>query len=212
MLGLMLLVHLGLSVHLNQGVQANPQSQVNVLDRILAIVNGEVVTLSDVRAARQLTLIAGADRLTDEQLLDALIERRLTINEVARYTPAEPAATAVAARRAEWEASLARGVTPAAALATVGMREAALMDWFRADLRLAAYLDQRFTAAAQPTRQQAQAYFQQHAADFTVNGLTPPFADVEPEVRRRVAAERRAARIHDWIESLKQRAEIRRLK
>ncbi len=181
------------------------------LDKMLAIVNGEVVTMSDVRAARQLKLVAGANALTDDQLLDALIERRLTMAEVARYTPAEPPAADVDARRRAWEAALARGANVATALATVGMRDTALTAWFRDDLRLAAYLDQRFTAAAQPTRQQALAYFQAHAADFAVSGVTPAFASVEPEVRRRVAAERRAARIRDWVESLKQRAEIRRL-
>lgn len=181
------------------------------LDKMLAIVNGEVVTMSDVRAAKELKLVAGAATLTDDQILDALIERRLTIAEVGRYTSAEPPAADVEARRKSWEATLPRGVTAAAALATVGMRDAALTAWFRDDLRVAAYLDQRFTAAAQPTRQQAQAYFDQHTTDFAVNGVTPLFASVEPEVRRRVAAERRAARIHDWVESLKQRAEIRRL-
>lgn len=190
--------------------QAPVQAQANVLDRIVAIVNGEVVTLSDVRAARQLKLIAGAESLTDERLLDALIERRLTVAEVGRYTSAEPPAADVAARRSSWETSLPRGVTAAAALASVGMREAALTAWFRDELRLAVYLDSRFTAAAQPTRQQAQAYFQQHAAEFAVGGVTPEFATIEAEVRRRVAADRRATRIKDWIDSLKQRAEIRK--
>jgi hypothetical protein len=195
-----------LFLHLTQGVQAN------VLDRLLAIVNGEVVTLSDVRAARQLKLIGGADAMSDDQLLDAIIERRLTIAEVARYTAAEPPAAEVEAHRKAWEATLPRGTSAAAALAAAGMREAALTAWFRDDVRLAAYLDQRFTAAAQPTRQQAQAYFQEHQSEFAVNGAIPLFATVEAEVRRRVAAERRATRIRDWIQSLKQRAEIRKMK
>jgi hypothetical protein len=45
-----------------------------------------------------------------------------------------------------------------------------------------------------------------------VNGAIPQFATVEAEVRRRVAAERRATRIRDWVQSLKQRAEIRKMK
>ena len=206
MFSLLLVAHLSLLAPSIQGAQNSV-----VLDRMLAIVNGEVVTMSDVRAGRQLKLIAGADAMSDEQLLDALIERRLTVAEVGRYTAAQPASLDVEARQRAWESSLPRGVTAAAALASVGMRAAALIAWFRDDLRLAAYLDQRFTAAAQPTRQQALAYFEQHAADFAVNGATPEFASVEPEVRRRVATERRAARIKDWVESLKQRAEIRRL-
>lgn len=206
MFTMLLIVHLSLAVPSIQSVQNSV-----VLDRMLAIVNGEVVTMSDVRAGRRLRLIAGADAMSDEQLLDALIERRLTVAEVGRYTGAQPASAGVAARQRAWESSFPPGITAASALASVGMREAALTGWFRDDLRLAAYLDQRFTAAAQPTRQQALAYFQAHMADFAVNGVTPEFGSVEPEVRRRVAAERRAARIHDWVESLKQRAEIRRL-
>ena len=204
MFTLMLVVHLSLSV------QASAPVHGNVLDRIVATVNSEVVTQSDVRAARQLKLVAGADAMSDDQLLDALIERRLTINEVARYTSAAPPAADIDARRKAWEDTLPRGTSAASALAMVGMRDAALTEWFRDDLRLAAYLDQRFTAAAQPTRQQAQAYFQEHADDFKVNGVTPEFASVEPEVRRRVAADRRAARIKEWVAGLKQRAEIRR--
>lgn len=210
MFRLIFLVHLSLSV----------QSGV-VLDKILAIVNGEVVTMSDVRAASELKLVTGAEASTDdripsassdERILDALIERRLTIAEVGRYTSAEPPAADVEARRKTWEASLPRGTDTATVLRAVGMRDAALAAWFKDDLRLAAYLEQRFTAAAQPTRQQAQTYFQAHTAEFAVNGVTPLFASVEPDVRRRVAAERRATRIKDWVDSLKQRAEIRRLK
>jgi len=96
-------------------------------------------------------------------------------------------------------------------LASVGMRDAALAAWLRDDLRIAAYLDQRFTAAAQPTRDQALAFFRNHESDFAVAGTVPDFATVEAEVRRRVAADRRATRIREWIESLKQRAEIRRI-
>lgn len=202
MLALLLLVHL----------QAAPGA---VIDRMLAVVNGEVITMSDARAARQLKLIPRAEAMTDDQLVDALIERRLEVAEVAKYTAAEPPSADIAARRKSWEASLLPqlgGTTIAAAFAQAGMRDAALTAWFRDDLRLATYLDQRFTAAAQPTRQQAIEYFQAHTADFAVNGVTPEFASVEPEVRKRVAAERRATRIADWVASLKQRAEIRRLK
>jgi hypothetical protein len=193
-------------------LQLSQSVQSNVLDRLLAVVNGEVVTLSDVRSARQLKLVAGTEAMTDDQLLDVLIERRLTIAEVARYTAAEPPAAEVEARRKAWEASQPPATSTAAALAAVGMRDAALTAWFRDDVRLAAYLDQRFTAAAQPTRQQAQAYFQEHQSEFAVNGAIPLFATVEAEVRRRVAAERRATRIRDWVQSLKQRAEIRRMR
>ena len=182
-----------------------------VVDRVLAVVNGDVITLSDARAARRLRLLPGVASMDDAQLVTQLIERRLVLAELARYAPAEPTPEQMAARRRAWAAGLPAGADVPKLLLSVGMREASLTSWLRDDLRIAAYLDQRFTAAAQPTREQALAYFALHEADFSVGGVTPQFSTVEAEVRRRVAADRRAARIRDWIESLKQRAEIRRL-
>lgn len=185
--------------------------QAVVLDRMLATVNGSVITESDLRAVRALRLFGDPLSATDDQLVDRMIERRLMIAEVARYTPAEPKPEQIAARRQAWEASLPSGTDIPATLHAVGMRPEALDERFRDDLRISTYLDQRFNAAAQPTRQQAQAYFQAHRDEFTVNGATPPFADIEADVRTRVARERRETRIREWIESLKARAEIRRL-
>lgn len=182
-----------------------------VLDRMLAVVNGDVVTSSDVRAARRLQLIPLTPSMNDEAVITLLIERRLILAEVARYAPVEPTKEQVAARRAAWLATLPAGTELPKVLASVGVRETALAAWLRDDLRIAAYLDQRFTAAAQPTREQALTYFRDHEADFVVAGIIPDFASVEADVRRRVAAERRATRIREWIDALKQRAEIRRI-
>ncbi len=187
------------------------RAQEVVLDRLRAVVNGEVVTELDLRAARRLRLVPSAASMDEDALLTSLIERRLILAEVARYAPAEPGADQLAAHRREWVATLPAGASLPNLHVGVGMRDAALTAWLRDDLRIAAYLDQRFTAAAQPTREQALAYFQEHGADFAVAGTVPAFADVEAVVRKRVAADRRATRIREWIESLKQRAEIRRI-
>jgi hypothetical protein len=186
-------------------------AQEAVVDRMLAVVNGDVVTQSDVRAARRLLLVPFVASMTDDAVVTQLIERRLMLVEVARYAPAEPDAAQLEARRKAWLATLPPGTNLAALQKNVGMRDAALSAWLRDDLRIAAYLDLRFTAAAQPTRDQALTYFQTHEADFAVAGTVPAFATVEADVRRRVAADRRAARIREWVESLKQRAEIRRI-
>lgn len=202
LLGVMLLI---------SSVMTVARAQEVVLDRMLAVVNGDLVTQSDLRAARRLKLISGVAALDDDTLLARLIERRLMLAEVSRYAPVEPTAEQIAARRTAWIASLPPGTDVSAALAAAGMREPALAAWLRDDLRMAAYIDQRFTAAAQPTREQALAYFREHEAEFRVAGATPEFATVEPEVRRRLAADRRATRIKEWTDSLKQRAEIRLL-
>ena len=193
-------------------VLAQAQTQGVVVDRLLAVVNGDVVTLSDVRAARRLRLIPGAAMLDDDGLVTQLIERRLMLAELAKYAPSAPTLEQITVRRQAWAQSLPSGTDVPKALVSAGISEPTLMAWLRDDLRIAAYLDQRFTAAAQPTRDQALTYFREHEAEFAVGGVTPEFATVETEVRRRVAASRRAARIREWIDAILLRAEVRRPK
>ncbi len=70
--------------------------QTQLLDRILAIVDGDVIMRSDVRAFIELGLVdspVGSD--TEAEALTYLIERRLMLNEVNRFMVAEPDAAVV---------------------------------------------------------------------------------------------------------------------
>src|SRR5918996_6215353 len=62
-----------------------------VLDRVLARVDGEAITLSDTRAALELGIVErpeGVDPILSG--LRQLVERRLVLAEVARFAPPEP--------------------------------------------------------------------------------------------------------------------------
>lgn len=122
-----------------------------VVDRVVAVVGGQAITLSDVRAALDLALVPApqnGDPIAG--VLERLIERELMLIEVDRYAPPPPAPEAVDAR---WEALRAR-VGPEdlqAILRSNGMSERRLRDMIRDDLRIDAYLEQRFAAAAPVT-------------------------------------------------------------
>lgn len=119
-----------------------------VIDRVLAVAAGQVITLSDVTAARDLglqTVEASADPV--RSVLTRLIDRELMLAEVERYGPPEPAADLV-----ERELTTVRERFPSASayeatLARSGWDEKRLRDMLRQELRLRAYLDQRFTPA-----------------------------------------------------------------
>jgi hypothetical protein len=119
------------------------------IDRLLAVVAGQLITLSDVTAAIDLGLQtpdAAADPV--RAVLTKLIDRELVIAEVERYAPPEPAAEAV---DAEVQRVRQRFATPAAfdaALARSGIDERHLRETLRQDLRTRAYLDQRFSTAS----------------------------------------------------------------
>ena len=68
-----------------------------VIDRVLAVVAGQLITLSDVTAARDLGL-QSAEGAADpvREILSKLIDRELIVAEVDRYAPPEPSAEAIA--------------------------------------------------------------------------------------------------------------------
>jgi hypothetical protein len=120
-----------------------------VIDRVLAVVGGELIMLSDVTAARDLGLVTPApvgDPI--REVLSRLIDRELQLAEVERYAPREPTAGEV---EAELQIVRARFASPdafGAALARSGIDLQRLQERLREDLRIRAYLDQRFSMAA----------------------------------------------------------------
>ena len=146
-------------------VVANTASA-EILDRVLAVVAGEVITLSDVRGETELGLIdtAGA---TDPigTALERLIERTLVLAEVDRYAPPEPADAAIQARL-DAIAQRIQADRLIAILARSGLSAPRLREIVRDDLRIEGYLEQRFSAAAQPSDDEVAAYYRAHAQEF----------------------------------------------
>jgi hypothetical protein len=119
-----------------------------VIDRVMAVVAGDLILLSDVRAAREFGLIESAATDSDRDVLSGLINRSLMLAEVDRYAPPEPAADAILAALQPVRGRFATQQQFDAALARVGLDEAHLRAVVRDDLRIRAYLDQRFAAEA----------------------------------------------------------------
>jgi hypothetical protein len=118
-----------------------------VIDRVLAVASGEVITLSDVRAARELGRVAVRDAPDPlRAVLSQLIDRALVLAEVNRFAPPEPSALTI---DSAMDSVVARFPTPQAfdaALARLGIERPFVRDLLREDLRIRAYLDQRFIA------------------------------------------------------------------
>jgi hypothetical protein len=120
-----------------------------ILDRVLAVVAGRLIMLSDVTVARDLRLVAlatGADPVRD--VLTKLIDRELVLAEVDRYAPPEPAAEAVDREVQRVRERFASQAELDEALARSGSDEKHLRETLRQDLRMRAYLDQRFAGAS----------------------------------------------------------------
>jgi hypothetical protein len=127
---------------------AAPVARAETIDRVLAVVGGQLITLSDVTAATDLGL-QSADGAADpvRAVLNKLIDRELVLAEVDRYAPPEPTAEAVDREVARVRQRLPSASAFEAALARSGIDDKTLRETLREDLRIRAYLDQRFSAA-----------------------------------------------------------------
>jgi hypothetical protein len=160
-----------------------------IIDKVLAILPGQIITLSDLEAALDLGLVEpapGSDRISGG--LTALVDRLLMLNEVRRVVPPEPDAAAIDARMAAIARRFASPAEMSRVLATRGVDESVVRIYAADDLRLASYLDERFSAASQPTDEEIR--------------------QAGEGARAKLVAERRQALVSAWIADLRRRADV----
>lgn len=179
-----------------------------VIDRVLAIVDGRLVTLSDVRAAATLRLVeTPADGGVDASL-DRWIERVLVLQEVDRFSPPDPPPAAVDERLTSILAVLGDPAGRRPKLEALGVDEGWVRQWVRDDLRIQAYTEQRFAGSLEPTTDELENFYREHAAELERDGRAAGTDAARVFARERLMASRRRALVSDWLEGLKRRATI----
>jgi hypothetical protein len=96
-------------------------------------------------------------------------------------------------------------------LARSGIDEVRLREMIRDDLRIRAYLSERFAGFAQPTEEELMAYYDAHRAEYVRDGRIRPFEDVREVVRQQLENERRRLTIAEWLAGLRRRTEVTEL-
>jgi hypothetical protein len=159
-----------------------------VVERVLAVVDGRVITLLDVQAARDLGLVDTSGSPDPVQTaVSALIDRALILDEVDRYSPPEPDAASVERGLARVRSRFPSEQAFEQALARTGMELFGVQQWVRNDLRIESYLDQRFASVPGPGA-----------------------AVAEGRSGEAVETDRREALVRDWLDVLRARARITR--
>jgi hypothetical protein len=190
-------------------IATSPVGRAEIIDRVLAVVNGAVILQSDSRGALRLGLMdmpAGPEPL--RAVLNELIERRLILIEVRRSGIPDPDPAAVGARMAEVRGRFPSDEAMARTLAEVGLTQEQVRSFIADDLRMAAYLQQRFGATVQPSETELVEFYRAHPDRFTRNGVLQPFSDVVDEARAMMIGERRATTIREWVAGLRRRADV----
>jgi hypothetical protein len=163
-----------------------------LIERILAVVDGRPVLLSEVRVVEWLT---GQDR---ERALEALIDERLMFREASRLPQA--ALTTDEETRAR-ESLRARGGDAIASLPERDLRHIA-----RRQAMIVKYVEFRFRPQV---RVDEQAVRRAYDLALSEGAARPEFEAVAPELRQRLAEEDLRQRIEAWIQELRRGADVR---
>jgi hypothetical protein len=183
-----------------------------LIDRVLARLEGHTITLSDVRAAIGIGLVSergaspGSGAVSEQDALQQVIDRQLLLNEVQRFPPPEPPPAGIDAEVAVLKARAGAGLP--ALMQSTGLDDRRIREMARETLRINAYLDQRFGTTVQVSDDEVDRYYRAHQDEFVRDGLLIPFAEAEPIARRGASAERLRTTIAQWIRDLRMRADV----
>jgi hypothetical protein len=160
-----------------------------VVERILAVVDGRPVLLSEVAAFQKLR------GEPERQALDALIDEQLMYREAARLPQA--------ALTADEEARAFESVRARVAALTAD-EEALLRRLSRRQASILKYVDFRFRPQVRVTDEDVRASYEAQASPGG-----PSFEEAAPALRAALAEADLSRRIEEWVKELRRAAEIR---
>jgi hypothetical protein len=176
-----------------------------LLDRVVARIASEAITLTDVQALIDFGL-ADATSPSDPGAVRQAVERQLILREVSRFPQSEPPPAAVDEQLAAMKARV--GARLDAVMRANGLDEERLRGMARDTLRIQNYLEQRFGFASQVSEEEARKYFEAHRDQFTRDGRPLTFEEAATEARRGAAAERRQGTMTQWLQDLIARSDV----
>ncbi len=184
-------------------------ARAEIVDRVLATVGSQVITLSDLRAAQTFGVMpAGTTARTPAEFLDALVDHALMFGEVQRFVAPEADRALVDRRMAQIRAAFPGAGAYEQALARTAMTEDRLRSFVAATLQVDAYVEQRFGAPGPPTSDEVQRYYADHPAEFTRAGRVLPLEEVRAQAQERLLAVRQHTLVVQWLDRLRRGTHI----
>jgi len=182
-----------------------------MVNGIVAVVNGQVITLLDVQVAAEFGLAgpAGAAEGTDarETALESLIDRKLVLDLAREVRSADP--SEIAAATAELKRSMGEEAF-AAKLAKFGLTEAALAPYLEERILYDKALALRFSPAIPVSVTEVERYYRDiYVPEQTRLGrAVEPLDRVSGGIEAAIRDERRTQQMASWVRDLRKRADI----
>ena len=190
--------------------QVQPGAEVAPVDRILAVVNGEPITYSEVMEA--IALLPGATPPpTLEEALERLIDARLMEHEARRYLQEPPSEEEGEATLRALMDRFATAEDYRATLRRLGIAEDYLRKRIQRELIVDRYVDRRFRPLVQVAQRDVEEYYRAVLLPDLPAGSPTTLVEVEPLIRNILEQRDLNRRISAWVDELKSSASIVRL-
>lgn len=188
---------------------AAPLGAAQLLDRVIAVVSGTVITLSDANAALAFGFVEAAPPADPvEAAMRWLVDRQLVLDDASRGGGGTAAQAEV-----DREMTAIRKRFPSASafeesLARLGFDDGGAQAFVRGTLEAREYVARRFAAVIQPSDEDIRDYYARHLERFMRDGRQLDLVEATDAVRAVLLHERREQATSTWMDRLRRRAAI----
>jgi hypothetical protein len=184
------------------------------IDRIAAVVDRQVITVSEVSQMVQLRFFPRTANTSDDDyrhdVLEALIAQALRYRDVERYGAADIPKDSIEARLREIAARFASPAEFAAAMQNAELTEEEVRALVKRQLQVEAYIQERFAPLIFVSNDEIASYYNgPWSAQRRLRGLAvPPLNDVREEIRALLRSDRLQSEVEQWTARLRARANV----
>lgn len=183
-----------------------------LLDRVIAVVSGSVITLSDARTAIMFGLVDTHDAPDPVAVaMQWLVDRQLVLDEVNRYETPDPDLAHIDPVFSEIRKKLDAGKGTAVALASLGLDDDGARRFVRDTVRVQQYLRRRFESILPGTDEELRQHYAANKSRFTRDGRQLTMEEARDLVQDNLQESRRIQAIDAWLARLRRRADVNEL-
>jgi hypothetical protein len=179
-----------------------------LIDRVLAAVNNDVVTLTDLRTAEAFNAAVGGKAGgagAESGTLEGLVNRKLLLQEAARVKFDEAPDQEVAAELDTLRRQLGTDEAFQRLLNGMHANEEQLRRLLRERLLIERFLQKKIGIFARATREEVQQYYAGHRREFADR----PFPEVQKKLTATLSEQKAGQQLDQFIGELRARADIR---
>jgi len=185
-------------------------SRAELVDRIVAAVNNDVITWSDLRQATGFNSALGGgqgdDRKVEAETLDGLINRRLLLQEAYRLRLVDVTDQEVAAELDRLGTKLGSGRAVSDLRDRLEMTGEQLARMLRERLLVEKFVEKKVSLFARVSREEADNYYREHHEQFAGKR----FSEVQPQITALLSGQKTTQQLDLYLEELRGKAMIRK--